>query len=305
MGILKSIKKGFKNVFKGIGKVFKKGLAFVGKITQSKWGKILMLAATVFTGGMALAGGIAAFGTSAAAGGTFMTNFVAGASGFMTALASPVQQAQKMLGGAATAGETATAITAASQAKAPLEALQGATAAGQQVGTGIAGAGEAIQAAGGATSALPGQAAAGVGGAGIGGGGGTTALDIAGGAAGKGAKGLDLASKIGPSQVGQGGNWLTNAIKAGTDFAKTPAGAKMLEHFGAGGAREAEMDKYMKFYDRYRRAWQNPDNPVQQMLAQEGSFDIDVPEGYLGRRVGNPAQIRDQFEPTIPFSRGG
>lgn len=305
MGILKSIKKGFKNVFKGIGKVFKKGLAFIGKITQSKWGKILMLAATIFTGGMALAGGIAAFGTSAAAGGTFMTNFVAGASGFMTALASPVQQAQKMLGGAATAGETAAAITAVGQAQAPLEVLQGATAAGQQVGTGIAGAGEAVKAAGGITSALPGGGAPGIAGAGIGGGGGTTALDIAGRTAGQAGKGLDLASKIGPTQVGQKGGWLAQAIEAGTEFAKSPAGAKMLETFGAAGKREAEIDKYMNFMDRYRRAWQDPNNPIQQMISEGGAFDIDVPEGYLGRRVRNPATIRSAFEPTVPFSRGG
>lgn len=307
MGLLKSIKKGFKNVFKGIGKVFKKGLAFVGKITQSKWGKILMLAATVFTGGMALAGGIAAFGTSAAAGGTFMTNFVAGAGGFMSALASPVSQAQKMLGGGATALETSTAITAIGQAAAPVEALQGVTAAGQTVGTGIAGAGEAIKAAGGITSTLPGQAT-GVAGAGLGGGGGTTALDIAGKtAATGGSKGVASLQgvKTGLQQGAQEGNWLTKAIKAGTDFAKTPAGAKMLEQFGKAGYEEAEMDKYMNFMDRYRRAWQNPDNPIQQMLAQEGSFDIDVPQGYLGRRVQNPATIRSGFEPTIPFSRGG
>lgn len=302
MGLLKSIKKGFKNVFKGIKKKFMKGMAFVGKIMGSKWGKILMLAATIFTGGMALAGGIAAFGTSAAAGGSFMANFVAGAQGFMTAMASPVSQAKKLLGAGATAGETLALATAG----APLEALQGATAAGQQVGTGIAGAGEAIQAAGGVTSALPGGGAAGVGGAGLGGGGGTTALDIAGKAAATGGgKGVTALQGVKTGIQEAKGNWLTNAIKAGTEFAKTPAGAKLVEGFGGGAYREEEMDKFFRFQDRYRKAWQDPNNPIQQMISQGGAFDIDVPEGYLGRRVQNPATIRSAFEPTIPFSRGG
>jgi len=183
--------------------------------------------------------------------------------------------------------------------------LQGATAAGQQVGTGIAGAGEAIKAAGGVTSALPGGGAPGIAGAGVGGGGGTTALDIGGRAAGQATKGLDLASKIGPTQVGEKGHWLSQAIKAGTDFAKSPAGAKLIEGFGGGAYREEELDKLMAFSDRYRRAWADPSNPIQQMIGQGGAFDIDVPEGYLGRRVQNPATIREAFEPTVPFSRGG
>jgi hypothetical protein len=58
MGLFSSIKKGFKKLFKGIGKIFKKVMGAVGKVLGSKWGKALMMGVAIFTGGMALMGGI-------------------------------------------------------------------------------------------------------------------------------------------------------------------------------------------------------------------------------------------------------
>ena len=129
MGLFSAIKKRFKKVWKGIKKVFKKVLAGVGKILNSKWGKALMIGLAVFTGGMALAGGFQAFSASAAAGNSFMTNFVAGAKGFMSALANPVEQAKKMFGTAAQAGQAGATATKAAEVGAQELAGQAATEA--------------------------------------------------------------------------------------------------------------------------------------------------------------------------------
>ena len=83
MGLFSSIKKAVKKVFKGVKKVFKKVAKFAGRVMKSKWGKALMIAAAVWTGGAALGawGGGAASG--ATAGQTFLGKFVAGAKDFV------------------------------------------------------------------------------------------------------------------------------------------------------------------------------------------------------------------------------
>ena len=68
MGLLSSIGKAFKSVFKGIGKAFSAIGKFVGKITNSKWGKALLIAAAVVTGGMAIMAGVQGFSAAAATG---------------------------------------------------------------------------------------------------------------------------------------------------------------------------------------------------------------------------------------------
>ena len=97
MGLFSGIKKGFKKVFKGVKKAFKKVGKFAGKVMSSKWFKGLMIAAAVFTGGMAL---MAGFGNAMATSGTFMTKFVAGAKGFMAGLMNPVATGKGALAGA-------------------------------------------------------------------------------------------------------------------------------------------------------------------------------------------------------------
>jgi len=88
MGLLKRLGKAVKRVVKGVGKVFKKITSFVGRAMQSKWGKALMVAATVFSMGAAagLWGGFgaagAAAGTTASNAGGFFSKFVAGAKNF-------------------------------------------------------------------------------------------------------------------------------------------------------------------------------------------------------------------------------
>ena len=134
MGLFKSIAKIGKKIFKGIKKKFGKAMAFVGKIAGSKWGKILMLASSIFTGGMALAGAFSGFASSGAG---FLAKFVGTAKGFMSGLTQPMVQAKKLMSigeTAATIGQTTSALQGAAQAAAPQSVLQGVTQAGQTVG---------------------------------------------------------------------------------------------------------------------------------------------------------------------------
>lgn len=122
MGILKSIKKVGKNIFKGVKKVYKKVSKFVGKIAKSKWGKAMLVAGAVVMGGLAIYGAIQ--GVSAvSAGSSFMTKFVAGSKGFMTALANPVATGKSALGALSTTGQAIQAGNAVNAAS----GLQGAS----------------------------------------------------------------------------------------------------------------------------------------------------------------------------------
>jgi hypothetical protein len=117
MGLFSGIKKAFKKVFKGIKKVFKKVGKFVGKILNSDFGKILMIAAAVFTGGAALMAGI---GNASAASG-FIGKFVAGAKGFMSGLLRPMATWKGAIQGA----QAGTGILAGAQAGAGATANMG------------------------------------------------------------------------------------------------------------------------------------------------------------------------------------
>lgn len=70
MGLLSGIGKAIKKVFKGVGKVFKAIGKGVKKLFSSAFGKVLLVAATVFFGGMALGLWASPFATTAAAGST-------------------------------------------------------------------------------------------------------------------------------------------------------------------------------------------------------------------------------------------
>lgn len=112
MGLLKKIGKAVKGVVKGVGKVFKPIVKTVGKILSSKIGKLIMIAAAVYTGGMALSAGWGAFTTSAASGtSSFFGSVVQGAKAFGTALT-----------GGGTAAKAATTAASAPGALAPLAA---------------------------------------------------------------------------------------------------------------------------------------------------------------------------------------
>lgn len=249
MGLFKSIKKAVKKVVKGVKKVFKKATKFVGKIAGSKWGKALLIASAVFTGGMALAAGFQGFTGTA---GTFMTKFVAGAKEFAGALANPISKAKEMMGGAATTGQAAQAAQVA----------EGATQAGEMVGAAGTAAQTGADAAGmvaqGAQAAQQvGQATAGV-----------------------------AAPAAQAAQGGGGiGGMLSKAAGAAWDFAKSPAGGTVISGVVKGYAEGKQQEELLKEQERVRRyydnQWRDP-NQLAQLHAAAGQ-DVSVPGGYLDR----------------------
>ncbi len=284
MGLFSSIKKGFKKLFKGIGKIFKKVMGAVGKVLGSKWGKALMMGIAIFTGGMALMGGISGWSQAASQGASFMGKFVSGAKGFLTALANPIEQAKKTFGAAASAGEVAAAgAQTGAAAQASQEVANVATATAESANIAGVGTGEAI--GGGA------KAAAG------GGGGMLTAAQQAGGKealAGMfgelGKKGVEETAKKG---------WLSQAAGFAKDFIMSPTGAQVLGGMATGMSEGAMQEEAMKHQDRVRRRWMDPNNELAQLSRQPGF-------GTYGpiRRGGTPVMTPGGYQTTGPASMG-
>lgn len=157
MGLLSGIGKAIKSVFKGIGKVFKAIGKGVKKLFSSAFGKVLLVAAAVFFGGMALGLWASPFATTAAAGST--------------------------AAGTAMAAETATGVGLAETAG--LSAHMGAAA-----GTVGASVGGGVGTAAGTMSTMPIAEAVSTSATGIGGAGGSAAGLIEAGSAAGGAAGL-------------------------------------------------------------------------------------------------------------------
>lgn len=267
MGLFKSIKKGFKSLWKGVKKVFKKVGKAIGKVLNSKWGKILMVAAAVFTGGMAIAAGFQAFSASTAT--TFFGKFAAGAKGFLTGLMKPMDQAKKMFGGAAKAAEGVAQVgTAAGQTGGELAAVTDVSGAAVQEGAQVMG-GATDVAAGVSEAAAGGVGEAAVGAAQMG----AEAEAAAGGVgfslekgltkpgllqrAGQGIQSVGETVGAGIESVAPKGGWLRNAASAGYDFMNSPVGGYLLSGYGKGMELQEEQD----FQDRYRQAWRDPNNP--------------------------------------------
>ena len=146
MGLLSSIGKVVKKVWKGVKKVFGKVMGVVGKITGSKWGKVLMLALAVYTGGMALSAGWTAFGAQGTSA-SFMTKFVAGSEAFMGSITGASAAAAP---GAPTSGVTGVVGGATDAATVAQSAAQGSQAAqaAQTVASGAGAGGNAFRSTG-------------------------------------------------------------------------------------------------------------------------------------------------------------
>lgn len=255
MGLFSGIKKAVKKVFSGVKKVFSK----VGKAMNTKWGKALMVGMAVFTGGMALAAGFQGF---AGASGTFMTKFVAGAKSFMGALANPVGQAKKMLGGAGQAGATM------SQAQQVANAQQQSGAAAELLSGGAKEvAKEGVKQV--ATEGLK--------------------------------QGVTEGLKQGVTEgVKEGAKkgWLAQAASGAMDFAKSQAGSSMLKGMAEGAYKQHLMGQQIEAQQaearRYDEAWQDPSQLAQ--LKNAAAQPIATPENYSQRRAEVPSRIRDSQE---------
>lgn len=127
MGLFSGIGHLFKGILHGVKSAFK----WVGKVLNSKLGHIVMLAAGVFTAGVALAAGIGAF---AASSGGFLSSVVSGGQAFVTALAHPIMTSEAMMNG----GVEAAGLNAAQGVSALSGAAADSSAAGATVDAGAA-----------------------------------------------------------------------------------------------------------------------------------------------------------------------
>ncbi len=277
MGLLKKLKKGLKRIFKGVKKVFKKVVKAFGKIAGSKFGKILMLAAAVFTGGVALGAWSAWGGFSTAAGG-FAGKFIAGVNKVMSFMTGGAAGAGK---GATMAGQTLTqgGASAAGEALTPSAAAVGeGVAAGELVGAAVP-EGVGLLAEEGIAAALPGVA--------------TTGGEVLGTTAAKSLAGTALT----PARE----SLMTRA----TSWAKSTGGQNIIGSMLEGYERGKELDDVLDFRrEESRRVedlWANFDSSNIDFRAAERN----LPEGLIGRnrRVNQPGT--PTYQPKDPVTVAG
>ncbi len=250
MGLFSGLKKAFKSIFKGIKKTFKSIIGAIGKFAGSDIGKIILTAAAIFTGGMALMGGAQGWAAASSQGAGFMGRFVAGAEGFMTALINPIEQAKSMMGGASTVGQATqlasqTGNTVAGQAAEGI--TQAATGTAETANIANAGQGTALNSGASISTAVAGPVT-------------DPALNAA-------SKVLETATKE-PS-------WLERAAAIGKSIIDSPVAAQLLQGYAEGGAAEEQN----KFTDRVRQSWMDPNNAFQKQLNSGGMLSGTVKRG--------------------------
>lgn len=267
MGLLKKLKKGIKRIFKGVKKVFKKAVKAFGKIAGSDFGKILMLAAAVFSGGVALGAWSAWGGFSTAAGG-FAGKFIAGVNKVMSF----------MTGGAAGAGkEAASAMTAGIKSRAAdasKEALvEGAGEVAVTEGVGQSVGQEALSQG----STIPGAE------------GGNIAANVAG----------PITSTTAPNAGRE------RLMERAMNWAKSTGGQNVIGSMLEGYERGKELDDVLDFRrEESRRVedlWANFDSSDIDFRASERN----LPEGLIGRnrRVNQPGT--PTYQPKDPVTVAG
>jgi hypothetical protein len=134
MGLFKSLKKLGSKLVGGVKKVFKKVGEGIGKVMNSGIGKILMIALTVVTLGTALIAGFAAFSAGMAAGTGFVSSMISGGSAFIGSLTGMSAAKEGATAGASSGFGAGGALADAASANAAVGGAAGA-GAGATAGT--------------------------------------------------------------------------------------------------------------------------------------------------------------------------
>lgn len=291
MGLFSGIKKLGKKLFKGVKKVFKKVGKFVGKVMKSKIGKMIMLAASVVTGGLSIAAFAGGF-MGQAAGASLLTKFVAGAKAFAGTLLNPVGAAKGAFQGVAQGGGLGGLAQGAAQGQGIFNVgLQAPTVTGPAPTAGAVEGAEtaAVNASTGGLDAQVSEHLANVG---------STAGQTSSvgapvqGAAGGGAAQMAQAAEAGakPGLFGRINN-----------FIESPAG-QAAGGLLKGAAKWAEEQDRQKWESRYDRAWEDP---RQLRILREAAGDTaDIPGGFSRRSRGVNADWRSKRIPLGPAYGG-
>jgi len=294
MGLLSSIGKVFKKVWKGITKVFSKVTEAVGKLFSSKIGKALMLAVTVFSGGAALLAGGKGF---MAGSGGFISKFLNGGKAFLNSLIGTKFNVEGAGGmGAATGGATE-AVADSASAIAEDQALNVAEIM-EKGGDALGGTEQVMGLADGGTAGI-GEAALPMGGAKTTSG--TGSLANAQNVLNTGS----LQTKAGSIPLGQAAeeSWLTKAAKAAKNFATSDLGKNIIGNAMQGYSQGQQIQAQLDHDRRYDKMWSNPNNPGMQALER---FDhgVNVERGLAGkpgRFALSQARQAGLLTPTVTF----
>lgn len=285
MGLFSSIGKFFKKVWSGVKKVFSKIMKPIAKLLDSKLGKALMLAVSVFSMGSALLAG----GKGFLAGEGFIGKFINGGKEFLNSL---IGTKFETVGGDAAAG----AADATGAASVTGEVAGNAVSAGDVLTGGdptaavdaAAGAAPAAGGAGAGAAAIPGAAVPGAAP-----GAATSTLQTGGNLA---APAAEMTAK---------GGWLSKAANAAMDFAKSDAGGTIIGNVIAGAGSAARQKNQQEFDSRVQRAFEDPNDPGVKALA-EHDYSVDTPRGLAaapGRLAQRENQASGRYTPNIPFRR--
>jgi len=270
MGLFSSIGKLFSGIWNGIKKVFKAVMKPVAKLLNSKLGKILMLAVSVFSMGSALLAG----GKGFLAGEGFIGKFINGGKEFLNSLLGTKLDTVTPPGVENVAAGVDAAAAGADAVQAG-DVLTGADAAAGQVGAG--GITEA------ATMGPP------------------TPVGPEGLAPGQMGPPVPEGFQPQPSE----GGWLSKAMSAAKDFAKSDTGATVIGNVLQGYGRGQEMQAFLDEKSRVSRMFEDPNDPGMQFL-REHDFNVDTPTGLAaapGRLAQAEAERSGRYTPTIPYRR--
>ena len=273
MGLFSSIGKALSGIWSGIKKVFKSVMKPISKLLNSKLGKVLMLAVSVFSMGSALLAG----GKGFLAGEGFIGKFINGGKEFLNSLLGTKLDTAAPPGVDA-AGTTDALVQAGGDTVQAGDVLTGGDPVSGQVG------------AGGITEA--GQ------------------VPPMGPPAPLGPEGL-AAGEMGPpvpegfKPPEAGGNWLTKAMSAAKDFAKSETGGTIIGNVLQGYGRGQEMQAYLDEKSRVSRMFEDPNDPGMRML-REHDYSVGVPRGLAaapGRLAQAEAERSGRYAPTVPYRR--
>ncbi len=296
MGIFSSIGKFFTNVWKGITKVFEAVMKPINKLLGSKLGKILMLAVSIFTMGTALLAGAQGF----MSGTGFIGKFLNGGKAFLNSLiGTKFDVAGEAGAGGAVAGADVMGPPAPEGAvDAAASVLEGTdpAAIGGIVEQGGAGSmamgpgptGDVMQ-----RSVTSGGQAAGQG----------AMLPPGASDAAKTAELMKASTSAATGGAAEGGNWLTKAMSAAKDFAKSDTGATVIGGMMQGYGRSQEIQAYLDEKRRVGDMFEDPNDPGMRAL-REHDWNIDAPRGLAN--ASNALAQRSsgsRYAPSIPFRR--
>ena len=275
MGLFDTLSKVGKRITRGISKIFETSKDIGGRVTGSDWGRTLMAGAAVFVGGMAVTGGYQGWQEAAARGEGYMGRFVAGGSGFLKALGSPVEQARKLRGADtmddATAKrgslENAAAVDQANPS--PIQQPQQQQQRGMPQGP---------------PSQLPTQPTT------------PAATD----------------TRTAAQMPKEPESWLSKAAGFAKEFVMSPGGQEIIGNVLSGYAGGKAREEEMKFEDRVRRSWMDPNNALARMNKAGGpSFSVQqtpspmfYPQFAPQRAAAQPVQTSGMM-PGEPAPVGG